>query len=132
MRRRAPSGVSAGHPQTSSTRTAGCTEPSPSASRRGNPGTMWLAGSCPPRLVPPRVLAAGLDEADAPRWRPLARGAGLNSAPQSGPTPAPHEAGTFEAVGISRSAGAPDIWSSTSRADLLFAFTVNAFDELPR
>jgi heparinase II/III-like protein len=86
----------------------------------------------PRRLVSPRLLAAGLRNADAPSWRPLAAGAGVDSAPQSGPTPPAHQAGVFEAVGISRAAGAADLWSSRDRSDLLFAFTVHSFDELPR
>ena len=82
--------------------------------------------------MPPRLLAAGLSDADPPGWRPLAAGAGLVSAPQSGPVPPPHSRGVFEAVGMARPAGDAEIWSSGGPTDLLFAFTVHAFDELPR
>jgi uncharacterized heparinase superfamily protein len=86
----------------------------------------------PRRAVPPRLLALGLADEDAPGWRPLAAGAGRVSAPQSGPTEPPHLSGTFAAVGTARPAGGADTWASTGPDDLLFSFTVHGFDELPR
>lgn len=84
----------------------------------------------PRRLIPPRVLAAGLSRGDPSGWRPLATGIGVTSAPQSGPTPQPHSSGSFTAVGIQRLATGPDLWSP--RGHLLFLFTLHSFDELPR
>jgi Heparinase II/III-like protein/Heparinase II/III N-terminus len=85
----------------------------------------------PRRLLRPRLIALGIDDSDPPGWRPLARGAGVTQAPQSGPTPPPHLEQAFRAVGFERSVDAPDLWSSTGADDLLFSFTVHAFDELP-
>src|SRR5256885_3170829 len=66
----------------------------------------------PRRLVPPRLLAAGLSDADPPGWRPLAAGAGLVSAPQSGPVPLPHSRGGFEAGGLAPPAGGAAVWAA--------------------
>ena len=86
----------------------------------------------PRRLVPPAALAAGIREVDPPRWRPLARDCGRVSAPQSGPTPPPHETGSFCAIGIERDADDHSAWLPTDGSDLLFAFTTQSFDELAR
>lgn len=81
------------------------------------------------RLVPPRVLAAGRPA--QVRWRALAAGLGVDDAPQGGPSPPPHETGTFACVGIRREAGDPDLWSA-ERDGLLVAFHLHAFADLAR
>src|SRR5256885_8607706 len=86
----------------------------------------------PRRLVPPRLLAAGLSDADPPGWRPLAAGAGLVSAPQSGPVPLPHSRGVFEAVGMARPPGGAQILAAGGPPHLVFAFTGHPVGGLPR
>ncbi len=56
---------------------------------------------------------------------------GANHAPQSGPTPPPHEDGTFRAVGVSRDVASPDFWSN-SEDGLLFLFHLHGFEALAR
>lgn len=56
---------------------------------------------------------------------------GANHAPQSGPTPPPHEDGTFRAVGVSRAVGSPNFWSN-SEDGLLFLFHLHGFEALAR
>src|SRR5256885_15589167 len=51
----------------------------------------------PRRLVPPRLLAAGLSDADPPEWRPLAAGPRLVGAPQPRPVAPPLSRGGFGA-----------------------------------
>lgn len=98
------------------------------AARRLRPGQV---AHRPLRLVPPRALAAGLRERDPPRWAPHAQGAGVVTAPQSGPLAPPHETGRFTAVGRSRAASAPNLWGADKgHHGLLFAFALHGFDEL--
>jgi uncharacterized heparinase superfamily protein len=73
----------------------------------------------------------GLRPVAPANWRPLAAGAGIVVAPQSGPTPAPEVTGLFEAVGQHRPASSPQLWDVGAEG-LLFAFTLHSFDELPR
>ena len=87
--------------------------------------------SRPRRLVPPRLLAARLDERDPPGWAPLAGGLGVQSAPQSGPQDPPHQSGRLAAVGLSRAPSDRDLWIVPDADDgLLFAFTLHGFDGL--
>jgi uncharacterized heparinase superfamily protein len=81
------------------------------------------------RIVPPALLAAGTRRQDAPEWRPLAAGLGADPAPQSGPTPSPHETGTFVAVGASRTYRSPAFWTDKSDG-LLFLFHLHGFSTL--
>jgi uncharacterized heparinase superfamily protein len=70
--------------------------------------------------------------AEAPAdWRPLAAGTGIVAAPQSGSTTPPEVTGVFEAVGQRRDAASPRPWDVGAEG-LLFAFTLHAFDALPR
>ena len=84
------------------------------------------------RLLPPALLASGLRETDPPLWQPLAPGTGASNSPQSGPQPPPHLDGVLRAVGVERAREADDLWVSHGRDDLLFSFTLHAFDELAR
>jgi uncharacterized heparinase superfamily protein len=61
----------------------------------------------------------------------VAAGAGVDPAPQSGPCPAPEATGTFTAVGRTRRADAPGLWSD-HRDGLLFSFHLHSFAELAR
>jgi heparinase II/III-like protein len=79
------------------------------------------------RFVPPAVLVP--PAASPPPWSPGARGIGIERAPQSGPTPPPHEVGRFEAVGVMRTANAPGLWSDRSDG-LLFLFHLHGFAPL--
>jgi Heparinase II/III-like protein/Heparinase II/III N-terminus len=79
------------------------------------------------RVVPPAVLVP--PAASPPPWSPGARGIGVQRAPQSGPTPPPHEVGWFEAVGVRRTADAPALWSDRSDG-LLFLFHLHGFGPL--
>jgi uncharacterized heparinase superfamily protein len=82
------------------------------------------------RLVPPAWLAAGPRTA-ATGFTAAARGAGVDTAPQSGPQPPPELDGRFRAVGHVREFGAPGFW--TDEADgLLFLFHLHGFTDLAR
>ena len=81
------------------------------------------------RLVPPTLLAAGTGLPRTPSWRPLAKGLGVDPAPQSGPTPSPHETGSFVAVGASRQYGSRSFWTDPSDG-LLFLFHLHGFSPL--
>jgi uncharacterized heparinase superfamily protein len=81
------------------------------------------------RIVPPTLLAVGVRRPHAPEWRPLAGGLGADPAPQSGPTPPPHETGTFVAIGVSRRYGSPTFWTDPSDG-LLFLFHLHGFSML--
>jgi uncharacterized heparinase superfamily protein len=83
----------------------------------------------PRRALPPRVLALGLHEADPPAWRPLARGAGVDTAPQSGPAVGPEADATFRLVGSRRRFGGEDFWTDESDG-LLFLFGLHGFGAL--
>lgn len=89
----------------------------------------------PRRLLPPKVLALGLDLMDAPAFAPIAEGLGVEPAPQSGPTTPPHEESTFLAVGRERSFGdgatsaGPDFWRDPTDG-LLFLFHLHGFAPL--
>lgn len=81
----------------------------------------------PRRALPPALLMIGTP---ACGWSPLARGLGIDRAPQSGPVPGPAEMGIFQAVGAERLLVA-DFW--TDRRDgLLFLFHLHGFAELAR
>ncbi|GAC1439008.1 MAG: heparinase II/III family protein [Solirubrobacteraceae bacterium] len=84
----------------------------------------------PRRLISPRLLAVGLKERPPPQWRGLARGAGVTTAPQTGPAVPPHLAGSFALLGVERPASSPSIWSSSDPDEQLFLFTVHSFDAL--
>jgi hypothetical protein len=81
------------------------------------------------RLVPPRLLAAGLRATPTASWSPAPGGLGANVAPQSGPTDPPHETGYLEAVGHRRRADAAGFWQDDSDG-LLFLFHLHGFDAL--
>jgi uncharacterized heparinase superfamily protein len=81
------------------------------------------------RLFPPALLAAATRPPQSPEWTPLAEGLGVDVAPQSGPSPAPHETGTFFAVGASRRYGSPTFWTDPSEG-LLFLFHLHGFSML--
>ena len=81
------------------------------------------------RLVPPRLLAAGLRATSTADWSPIPGGLGANIAPQSGPTDPPHETGYLEAVGHRRRADEPGFWQD-DRDGLLFLFHLHGFDAL--
>ena len=81
------------------------------------------------RLIPPAALAAGLGRSSPPEARPMATGLGADPAPQSGPTPPPHETGAFTAVGHSRRVDAAGVWTDRSEG-LLFLFHLHGFEAL--
>ena len=89
----------------------------------------------PRRLLPPSVLALGLEPAGAPSFAPIAGGLGAEAAPQSGPTTPPHEEGTFFAVGRKRRFGyratgaGPGFWRDPTDG-LLFLFHLHGFGPL--
>ena len=83
----------------------------------------------PRRLVPPRLLAAGLRDAPDVEIRALAAGLGVDPAPQSGPTPPPHETGSFEAYGTVRRFGDDRFWRDDADG-LLFLFHLHGFARL--
>jgi hypothetical protein len=83
------------------------------------------------RLVPPPALAVGLPVAPTMDWRRLARGVGVEVAPQSGPQPAPHRTGRFVAVGTERDARDQALWTD-DRNGLLFLFHLHGFSDLAR
>jgi hypothetical protein len=78
-------------------------------------------------MVPPAVLAPR--RSPPPSWQPRARGIGVRQAPQSGPTPSPHEEQAFTAVGTRRSFDAPELWTDTSDG-MLFLFHLHGFGAL--
>ena len=79
------------------------------------------------RIVPVALLV--LPTRAAPPWGPRARGVGVREAPQSGPTPPPHEERTFTAVGAQRTFNVPRFW--TDGADgMLFLFHLHGFGAL--
>lgn len=81
------------------------------------------------RLIPPRVIAAGLTTATSPEWRPVVRGLACVGAPQYGDVPPAHETGIFEAYGARRAFPSPSFW--TDRRDgLLYLFHLHGFDAL--
>lgn len=83
----------------------------------------------PLRRVPPILFAlAGAGRAPSV-WRSLAGGLGADEAPQSGPTPPPHENGVFHAFGKQRSVSSADFWSGSSEG-LLFLFHLHGFSAL--
>jgi Heparinase II/III-like protein/Heparinase II/III N-terminus len=84
------------------------------------------------RLLSPRVVAARTRERDPAAWRPLARGLGVDRAPQSGPVPAPETEATFAAFGSRRAfVDAASFWAPGADP-LLFAFHLHGFSELAR
>jgi uncharacterized heparinase superfamily protein len=83
----------------------------------------------PRRAVPPRLLAAGLRDARNVVVRPLAAGLGVDPAPQSGPTPPPHETGAFDAYGVVRSFGGEHFWRDDADG-LLYLFHLHGFERL--
>jgi uncharacterized heparinase superfamily protein len=80
----------------------------------------------PRRMLPAALLAAGSPGASG--WRPLAAGAGVDPAPQSGPQPDPAVDGTFRFVGAERRF-APGFWEAGD-GGRLFDFHLHAFAEL--
>jgi hypothetical protein len=84
------------------------------------------------RLVPARVLAAGLRDRSPTGWHPLAAGLGVDPAPQSGPPADPARTGAFDALGRTRAfADTAEFWQP-GQDGLLFAFGLHAFGELAR
>jgi uncharacterized heparinase superfamily protein len=83
----------------------------------------------PRRLLPAGLLAFGLRAGNEVSIRPLAAGLGVDPAPQSGPTPAPHETGAFEAYGVVRHFAGERFWSDGSDG-LLFLFHLHGFERL--
>lgn len=83
------------------------------------------------RLVPPQALAVGLPVAKSGAWRRVARGVGVEVAPQSGPQPAPHLTGRFAAVGAERETSDHGLWTD-ARDGLLFLFHLHGFSDLAR
>ena len=80
------------------------------------------------RAVPPAWLAPRAG-GSPPTARAACGGLGTDPAPQSGPTPPPHETATFEAVGHTRPAAAADLFSDDSDG-LLFGFHLHGFQPL--
>lgn len=83
------------------------------------------------RLVPPSALAAGLPTGAPPEPWWAAAGLDCDPAPQSGPTPLPHEDGAVSAFGIRRAIDAAGFWREPSDG-LLFLFHLHGFSELSR
>lgn len=81
------------------------------------------------RVFPPALLATATKLPESPQWTRLAEGLGVDVAPQSGPSLAPHETGTFSAVGASRRFGSPRFWTDLSDG-LLFLFHLHGFSAL--
>ena len=84
----------------------------------------------PRRLVPPRWLAAG-PQSSSTDFVPAARGAGVDTAPQSGPQPPPERDGCFRAIGHERRFGGAGFWTDDG-AGLLFLFHLHGFADLGR
>ncbi len=78
------------------------------------------------RLIPPHVLAAGLDRPTWIDYLPAARGLGAPVAPQSGPHPDPATSGEFIAYGHSRCFDGQDFWRGGSEG-LLYRFHLHGF-----
>jgi uncharacterized heparinase superfamily protein len=86
----------------------------------------------PRRLLPNRVLAAGLrPSAATPGWHPLAAGLELEDPSPFGPSPPPHLHGVFRAGKAERAAGTDSFWSDDSSGSL-FLFRLHGFPELAR
>jgi hypothetical protein len=83
----------------------------------------------PRRLVPPRLLAAGISPRGAPAWRPIPAGIGVGTAPHSGPTDPPHATGVFESVGHRRQFRHERFWRDSSDGEL-FLFDLHGFSRL--
>ncbi|MDQ3435560.1 MAG: heparinase II/III family protein [Actinomycetota bacterium] len=89
----------------------------------------------PRRLLPPRLLALGLDRSSTPAFSPVAVHLGLEAAPQSGPSVPPHEERTFFAVGRRRtfaddgSHAKPGFWRDGADG-VLFLFHLHGFTPL--
>src|SRR5688500_2422347 len=81
------------------------------------------------RLVPPRLLAAGLRESADVGWRRLPPGLGVNPAPQVGDGQPPHRNRTFHAVGASRPFPSPGFWREGADG-MLFLFHLHGFEDL--
>ena len=81
------------------------------------------------RLLPPSLLAAGCARSRPAGWRPLSADFSPDPAPQSGPTPPPHEAGRFVAFGHERQFGTPGFWEAGADG-LLFCFHLHGFAPL--
>lgn len=81
------------------------------------------------RLIPPVLLAAGIQARSPTPPRLVAAGLGRCSAPQSGPTEPPHEAGVFAGYAESRRFGDPRFWDHPSDG-LLFRFHLHGFSPL--
>ncbi|MEA2271799.1 MAG: hypothetical protein QOI98_507 [Solirubrobacteraceae bacterium] len=77
------------------------------------------------------MLAAGLGESGDVHIQALAGGLGIDPAPQSGPTPPPHETGSFEAYGVTRRFDRDDFWHDDADG-LLFLFHLHGFAPLAR
>ncbi len=86
----------------------------------------------PRRLLPLRVLAAGLSERVPWRWYPVAAGLGVDPAPQSGPVPTPESSESFAAVGRRRAFVDSDTFWDPGPDGLLFAFHLHGFAQLAR
>lgn len=86
----------------------------------------------PRRLVPPRLLSAGVRPGRPPNWRPHAAGLFVDRVPQFGPQPEPSRTGVFAAAGEHRAFDdvAP-FWLPGSQG-LLFAFHLHGFADLAR
>jgi len=82
----------------------------------------------PRRLIPPRLLAApGLRQSKG--WVPAASGLAVDTAPQSGPAPAPHTCSEFTAVGVSRPFPTARFWHAEA-GGLLVLFHLHGFSDL--
>ncbi len=81
------------------------------------------------RLVPPGALARGLSPPHDLAWRSIAYGAGVDPAPQSGPTPPPEEDGRFTAMGAARELRSRAFWEDPADG-LLFLFHLHGFSPL--
>lgn len=82
------------------------------------------------RLVPPRLIAAGIASDLAVAWAPSAPDLS-HEAPPYGLVPAPHETRAFEAYGACRRFPSARFWDSAEDG-LLFLFFLHGFDELLR
>jgi uncharacterized heparinase superfamily protein len=83
------------------------------------------------RLVPPALLALGLDENPAAELAPHAAGLFTAAVPPWGSVPPPAQTRRFDAAGATRAWGAQGFWEDSSDG-LLFLFALHGFDELAR
>jgi Heparinase II/III-like protein/Heparinase II/III N-terminus len=81
------------------------------------------------RLVPPCVVALGTSTRAQSASQLVARGVGLDPAPQWGPVTGPERDHTFRAYGHSRHFSQPDLWTDTTDG-LLFLFHLHGFAPL--